>query len=154
MKEITFKSWIKISNYGCMSNTTRGIEVSSDFYVRLFKIPNNESEIIVPTVDQITLKELEELEGPEIIYSELLLLSSKQQAHLKEKRNEIDFNIFKNEYYNPEVMDGGTTTFEIVEENFTKTIRETNFSLEGTEYDILERFISYVDNLGAKVEML
>ncbi len=154
MKEITFKSWIKISNYGCMSNTTRGIEVSSDFYVRLFKIPNNESEIIVPTVDQMTLKELEELEGPEIIYSELLLLSSKQQAHLKEKRNEIDFNIFKNEYYNPEVMDGGTTTFEIVEENFTKTIRETNFSLEGTEYDILERFISYVDNLGAKVEML
>ncbi len=137
-----------------MSNTTRGIEVSSDFYVRLFKIPNNESEIIVPTVDQITLKELEELEGPQIIYSELLLLSSKQQAHLKEKRNEIDFNIFKNEYYNPEVMNGGTTTFEIVEENFTKTIRETNFSLEGTEYDILERFISYVDNLGAKVEML
>ncbi len=137
-----------------MSNTTRGIEVSSDFYVRLFKIPNNESEIIVPTVDQITLKELEELEGLEIIYSELLLLSSKQQAHLKEKRNEIDFNIFKNEYYNPEVMDGGTTTFEIVEENFTKTIRETNFSLEGTEYDILERFISYVDNLGTKVEML
>ena len=126
MKNNTFNPWIKISSFSCLSGQTSGVEISSNFYFRSFQSSVYE---------------------PEKIFTEPKLLTPEQQTLIKEKRSKINFKTLKNEYYDSNVIDGGTDTFQITEENFSKTIEETNFSWKGTEYEPLAQFIHYLYDL-------
>ena len=139
MTDKRFESWIKISHYDCMYDKTSGIEISKDLYVRLFKIPTTRKE----EFERLEQKKIL-IKKSNIIYSELIQLSDTQQLFLEEKRSEIDFNIFKDSYVNPVAYEDGTTTFEIIEDGFRKTIEKTNFDTKVTEYEILRGFISDV----------
>jgi hypothetical protein len=132
-----FKTWIKISHYDSIYDITSGIEVSEDLDVRLFKIPVARSNEFRYAKEQESSKN-----EPNIIYSKLIHLSDTQQLFLKEKRDAIDFNLFKNSYVNPMAYDGSRTTFEIFEDGFSKIIEKTSFDMKMTEYEILRRFIN------------
>ncbi len=132
MKENTSKTWIEVCIFDFMNGKKRGIEISTDFYFRTYEVNDNRPEHLLKS----TIK-----------YSELKLLTPEQQTLIKEKRSKVNFKTLKNEYYDSNVIDGGTVTFQITEENFSKTIQETNFSWKGTEYEPLAKFIHYLYDL-------
>ncbi len=145
MKNNTFDPWIKISSSNNMNGTTRGIEISSDFHFRSFYITEREFEPIKVIIEYE--KGNFSAPAPEDIFTEINLLTPEQQTLLKDKISGVDFKMLKDEYIDLDVCDGGGTTFEIIEGNFSKRIIEGNFEWEDTEYEPLARLIGYIYNL-------
>lgn len=105
--------WIRLSSVGCHTGGQTIIEIRKDYFIHV-------SNGYVFDKEK-TFSHWERLEDKDI-------------KELKNKIKRVDFLSLKDEYIDPNVMDGGGFDFEIYDTPITKKVREYNYHNRDDHY--------------------
>jgi len=150
--------WIRVSYESYLPGISITIELNNDCVIRRrelsmedkYKLKRGINRAHYATLLDIELAEKRREEEIELLWTKIKLDKQKCE-NVDTLLKKVDFSSLQEKYIDLSVCDGGSMTFEIFEENFTKTIKVVNYHEEDKNLNLLSVVARYLSDI-SKVE--